>query len=477
MVGAAAAAGSEAEPSAVATARVQLSNTAITVSPRSVTAGQVKFVVRNVGTRSRVFEIVGKGRTKPIAPGGGATFTARFTQSGTKLLRSTSPGGTPTARRQTSVGGTIRVVAPKRNTELIANLGLTVVGKFSSPTFVVSPPGDTSRLLIVQQNGLVTLIKDGVLRPNPFLDLRSVVRGEGEKGLLSIAFAPDYTTSGLVYAYFNNRDGNIRVVEYRRSVSDPDTIDRTQRRVLISLIKQTADHNGGMLQFGPDGYLYVAIGDGGADPPRVPVGVTGQTLNDFFGSILRIDPRNGTPYAIPPTNPFVAAAGVKPEIVAYGMRNSWRFWIDPKLDLMMIGDVGEGAREEIDALPLTKLGANFGWPCREGNTVPDKVATPASCRTATLTPPVWQYPHSASRCSVTGGVVARDPRLPALEGHYIWSDLCDGRIYALDPSGTVGEEPLSITVQEPTSFGTDASNRIYVATADGPVYRIDPRGA
>ena len=188
------------------------------------------------------------------------------------MLRSTTPAIGAAARKRTTLSGSIRVVAPRRSTETFADLGLTLVGKFNSPTFVVSPPGDTSRLLIVQQNGLVSLIKDGVVMPNPFLDLRSVVLGEGEKGLLSIAFAPDYATSGLVYAYFNNRDGNIRVIEYRRSATDPDVIDRTQRRVLISLTKQTADHNGGMMQFGPDGYLYIAVGDGGADPPRVAGG-------------------------------------------------------------------------------------------------------------------------------------------------------------------------------------------------------------
>ena len=147
-----------------------------------------------------------------------------------------------------------------------------------------------------------------------------------------------------------------------------------------------------------------------------PSGSPGQTLTDLFGSILRIDPRHGTPYAIPATNPFLSTAGVKPEIVAYGLRNPWRFWIDPKLDTMMIGDVGEGAREEIDELPLSKLGTNFGWPCKEGTTVPDKVTLPASCKTATFTPPVWQYPHGETRCSITGGVVVRDPRLPELDG-------------------------------------------------------------
>ena len=143
---------------------------------------------------------------------------------------------------------------------------------------------------------------------------------------------------------------------------------------------------------------------------------------------------------------------------------------------MLIGDVGEGAREEIDMLPLDKLGLDFGWPCKEGNTVPDDAPIPASCKTATLTPPVWQYPHSSTRCSITGGVVVRDPRLPQLAGRFLWSDLCDGRIYALDPQASEASEiDVGLTTEEPTSFGTDASGRVYVATVGGAVYRIDPR--
>ena len=228
LAGSAAAAGSDS--AAVATARITLTNRGIAVSPRSVPTGQVKFVVRNTSTRSRTFGVVGKGRTRLIVAGGSATFATRFTMAGTKELRSTTPVPDAVSRKQTTLAGSIRVIAPKRTTETVADLGLTLIGKFNSPTFVVSPPGDASRLLVVQQNGLVSLVKDGVVQANPFLDLRSVVVGEGEKGLLSIAFPPDYATSGLVYAYFTNRDGNIRVIEYRRSATDPDSIDRTQRR-------------------------------------------------------------------------------------------------------------------------------------------------------------------------------------------------------------------------------------------------------
>ena len=443
------------------------------VSRHAVPTGPVTFSVRNGSSRPRDFEIVGKLRSRLIVPGGTASFAVRFTTAGMKELRST----TPSNRKLVPVVSSIRVLADGRTTTMISHLGLTLVGKFASPTFVVAPPGDPSRLLVVQQNGLVSLIENGVLKPDPFLDLRGVVHADGEKGLLSIAFAPDYATSGLVYAYFNNSDGNIRVIEYRRSATDPDTIDRSQRRVLLALVKPTADHNGGgMMQFGPDGFLYIGVGVGGAAPPRIPVGATGQTLNDLFGSILRIDPRKGSPYSVPASNPFVSTAGARPEIIAYGLRNPWRFWIDPGPNEMLIGDVGEGAREEIDVLPLDKLGLDFGWPCREGTTVPDDAPIPDSCKTATLTPSVWQYPHSATRCSITGGVVVRDPRLPQLAGRFLWSDLCDGHIYALDPQASPPSEiDIGLTAEEPTSFGTDASGRVYLATVGGAVYRIDPR--
>jgi glucose/arabinose dehydrogenase len=471
MIGAGSAAGSGV--TSTVGVKVRLSDGHITVSRSSVPTGRVVFAVRNRSSVRRDFELVGKARTRFIAPGGEASVTVRFTKAGVKRYRSSSAGA---ANAKLKLTGSLHVVAPRAMMKT-AKVSLTLVSRaFSSPTFVAAPPGDASRLVVAQQNGLVSLIKDGVLQADPFLDLRSVVVADGEKGLLSIVFAPDYATSGLVYAYFNNRMGNIRVVEYHRSASDPDTIDRSQRRVLLALVKPTADHNGGMMQFGPDGDLYIAVGDGGADPPSIPVGATGQTLDDLFGSILRIDPRAGSPYAIPAGNPFVAVAGARPEIVAYGLRNPWRFWIDAKTNAMLIGDVGEGAREEIDRLPLDRLGLDFGWPCREGNTVPAAVQIPPSCATATLTPPLWQYAHSATRCSIIGGVVAHDPRVPALDGLLLWSDFCDGQIYALDPAATTQAEiPLGITVDQPTSFGTDALGRIYVTTTGGALYRIDPR--
>jgi glucose/arabinose dehydrogenase len=427
------------------------------------------------------------GRTRILQPGQKQTITVSFSKSGAYRFFCSVPGhqalgmkgvlqisssNAPPAKpkpRSTGSGG-----EPSPPT-IAAGLRLTPVASGLGPlTDVVAPPGDSSRLLVVQQDGLVRLLKDGVLQDRPFLDLRPVVHADGEKGLLSVAFAPDYASSGLLYAYYNDLNGDVRVTEFHRSADDPDSADPDGRE-LLRIIKPTADHNGGMMQFGPDGDLYIAVGDGGADPPSIPVGAYGQTLDDLLGSILRIDPRNGDPYAIPAGNPFVSKPGARPEIVAYGLRNPWRFWIDSKTNTMLIGDVGEGAREEIDRLPLDRLGLDFGWPCKEGTTTPAQVLIPPSCATATLTPPLYEYAHSSMRCSITGGVVVRDPRLPALDGLYLWSDLCDGELYAIDPSATKAvEQPLGLGTKLPTSFGTDALNRVYVGTAGGDVYRIDP---
>jgi glucose/arabinose dehydrogenase len=363
------------------------------------------------------------------------------------------------------VGGRARPLATS------SRLRLTTIATGLGPlTFAVAPPGDQHRLFVVRQDGLVLLFKDGVKEDRPFLDLRNRIDAEGEQGLLSIAFAPDYATSGRFYAYFTNRDGNIRIVERRRSEADPDDADPSGRRVL-AVVKQTANHNGGMMQFGPDGYLYASIGDGGADPPTVPVGRHGQTLGDLFGTIIRIDPRADAPYGIPPGNPFVSVEGARPEIVAYGLRNPWRFSIDAKTKTMLIADVGEGAREEVDRLPLDRLGLNFGWPCKEGAIVPPKVDIPESCRDARLTAPLFEYPHGEKRCSITGGVVARAPNLRALDGLYLWADFCEGRVNALTAAGNV--VPLNLRAEQPTSFGLDGTGRIYVTTATGTLLRLD----
>jgi glucose/arabinose dehydrogenase len=450
-----------------------------------VTPGRVVFKVANRGAVAHDLVFARGGRTRVLKPGGTQTITVGFSKAGVYRFLCSVPGHRALGMQGTLRVGFTKAPAPKAppassgggvppNSQS-RDLRLTPVASGLAPlTHVAAPPKDQMRLMIVQQDGLVLLVKKNVLQEKPFLDLRGVVRAEAEKGLLSVAFAPDYATSGRFYTYYNDLNGDIRVVEFQRSADNADVAGPEGRELLL-IVKSTANHNGGMMQFGPDGLLYIAVGDGGADPPLIPVGAYGQTLDDLFGSILRINPRTGDPYSIPADNPFASTPHARPEIIAYGLRNPWRFWIDAKTNTMLIGDVGESTREEIDRLPLDNLGLNFGWPCKEGSTRPD-VLIPTSCSTSELKPPLYEYPHSPTRCSITGGVVSRDPRLPRLNGLYLWSDLCDKQLYAIDPSTrTIAERPLRLPVKEPTSFGTDALNRIYVTTTEGNLYRLDPR--
>ena len=262
-------------------------------------------------------------------------------------------------------------------------------------------------------------------------------------------------------------------MEYRRFEVDPDRLDPGSERLLLRITEPYENHNGGMLQFGPDGMLYAAVGDGDSGVLNPP-GAFAQTLDDLLGNILRIDPRGGTPYAVPADNPFVGVEGARPEIWATGLRNPWRFWIDHETGRMFIGDVGYAEREEIDVVPPGASGLNFGWPCFEGTLPFDRTAT---CGDG-LVPPLFEVDHSRGACSVIGGLVVRDPRLPDLVGRYLFGDFCLGRITALmlDEAGAVARsDDLGLDVPQLTSFGVDGAGRIYVTALTGEVYRLDPR--
>jgi glucose/arabinose dehydrogenase len=473
--------GTPTPPKKPTTVAVSLVDFRIRPARMAVAPGPLRLVVANHGRVDHDLVVTGRGRTRVLHPGQRQTIVLRFPKSGLYRLYCSLPGHVRLGMVTTLRVGKVREPtkpppAPKPAPPPAAGpVQLTPVASGLGPvTLVTAPPGDPRTLAIVRQDGVVSLLRDGRVEPQPFLDLREFVTAAGENGLLSLAFSPDYATSGLLYVDYNDAGGNLRIVEYRRSAGNPDLADVSTARQVLEIPKPTADHNGGMLQFGPDGYLYVAVGDGGANPPGIPVGAFGQTVDDLLGSILRIDPRNGSPYAIPPGNPFAGTPGARPEIVAYGLRNPWRFWIDDATGSMLIGDVGEGAREEIDRLPLDHLGLDFGWPCLEGTATPD-VPRPASCATSTLTPPLYEYAHVGDRCSITGGVVVRDPRLAALAGLYVWADLCEGELFTTDPSASKpAGTSLHLAVQEPTSFGVDGTGRVYVATHGGDVFALDP---
>jgi len=449
------------------------------LSRQRVPVGRVRFVVVNRGALPHDFAI-GRAKTRLLEPRAQQTIVVRFTKSARYSYRCTVAG-----HAKLGMKGTLVVGSPKpppststttTTTTAAQGLQLTPIGTFERPDLVTSPPGDTKRVFVVEQRGVIRVIDDGVLRETPFLDISDQVQLVSETGLLGLAFAPDYAESGLFYVFFNRHEGNgnLYLEEFRRSSYDPDQADPYSGRVVLTIFKPWENHNAGMLQFGPDGHLYISVGDGDSGVLNPP-GAFAQTLDDLLGNILRIDPRQSgdLPYTVPDTNPFVGVAGARPEIWAYGLRNPWRFWVDPATDDLYLGDVGEGVREEIDYIPAGKGGLNFGWPCFEGTVSNDPTAT---CPGAV--PPIYDYNHNTDLCSVIGGVVMHDPRLPSLDGFFLYSDLCGGEIDALKvTNGAVAEQKdLGLNVPAIDSFGMDALGRAYAVSLNGAVYRIDPAG-
>jgi glucose/arabinose dehydrogenase len=386
------------------------------------------------------------------------------------------------------------------------------IARLAKPVYLTQPPGPGSQLYVVQKAGAVRIISNDHLVRRPFLDIRGSVKSNGkgdEQGMLSIAFPPDYKSSGLFYvAYTDHRDA-LRVVEYRQSADDPLLADPASGRLVLRVPEPTTKHHGGLLLFGPDGHLWIGSGDGGPsfDPYRV-----GQSKRTLLGKILRIDPRKSAPraptarerraakakhrrppsakrrpFTIPKDNPFVGRPG-RDEIWAYGLRNPWRFSFDRPTRSIIIGDVGNEKFEEVDFLAVAKSrGANFGWSAFEGF-APLNGGVPRG-RTVL---PTLAYPHSRG-CAVTGGFVVRDPRLAhirgrELEGRYIYGDYCTGKLFAfrVHRDGRAGRR-RSFRFKFPylTSFGEDNEGRIYVLTEKGTsprgkptigaVYRLVPR--
>ena len=433
----------------------------------------VRFQVRNAGATRHDFRIAGH-RTKLLAPGRAQTISVHFPRKGKFTYLCSVPGHARLGMKGVFAVGTRAVSQPTTPPPVTVSGSavLTQVATTERPVLVTSPPGDADRIFVVDQEGLVRIVQDGQLLPTPFLDLRDRVRFRSEPGLLSLAFPPDYAESGLFYVPYNANLGNgdLRLSQFRRDPTNPDLADPYYERILLTIPKPWENHNGGMLEFGPDGNLYMSVGDGDSGV-IYPPGHFAQTRDELLGDILRIDVRRGDPYAIPPDNPFLGVPDARPEIWAYGLRNPWRFWLDPVTGDMYIGDAGEGTREEIDLVPKGSSGQNFGWPCFEG-TVP--FDTSAQC--ADPVPPLIDIPHATDVCAVIGGVVARDPRLPALTGRYLYSDYCSGKItvVSVESGKVVSSTDLGVVVPEVTSFGMDGIGRIYVMSLTGAVYRLDP---
>lgn len=340
------------------------------------------------------------------------------------------------------------------------------------PVYLTSPPGDP-RLFIVEKSGTIRIVADGRLLEEPFLDVSDQVSTGSEQGLLSMAFHPDYGSNGRFFIDYTNRDGDTRVVEHRVSAADADRADAAPVATLLQVPQPFSNHNGGLVLFGPDGMLYVGLGDGGSggDPEE-----NGQDLGTLLGKILRIDVDGGDPYAIPPGNPFAGRQGARGEIWALGLRNPWRFSFDRATGDLYIADVGQNEIEELNAVQGGGPGLNYGWDIMEGSAC---FEPSEGCDRTGLTLPVAEYEHGEG-CSVTGGNVYRGAALPDLQGSYFYSDYCSGFVRSFRFSGGSAADERRWPQLEPPepnvpSFGEDAAGELYILTAGGSVFKIVPR--
>ncbi len=342
------------------------------------------------------------------------------------------------------------------------------IGTFSKPVAVTGAPGDPSRVFVAQQTGEVMLVLRGHTQTRPFLDISKLVHSTGgEQGLLGLAFSPNYVHSGRFYVGYTLADNDIRIVQYQRSAGNANLANPASARVVLRVDHHKyTNHNGGQLQFGPDGHLYIGVGDGGSegDPEN-----NGQNTHTLLGKILRIDPSPSGGYTVPPSNPFVGQPGKRAEIWAYGLRNPWRFSFDRSTGALIVGDVGQNEQEEVDFAPAgTGAGANYGWSVWEGN----RANKPGSAPHAVF--PVLVASHSDGYCAIIGGYVVRDRSLPSLFGRYLLGDFCRAQIESvkLSRGHATALRATGLTVDSTSSFGEDAAGHIYIASLNGPVYRI-----
>lgn len=347
-----------------------------------------------------------------------------------------------------------------------------VASGLSAPIFLTAPPGD-SRLFILERPGRIRVVQNGGLLATPFLDISSLTSTNGERGLLSMAFHPQYASNGYFFLYYTNLAGDIVIERRQVSAGNANLADPLSALAILTIPHPTfSNHYGGLLSFGPDGYLYAGTGDGGSagDPPG-----NAQNTNVLLGKLLRLDVNASTvaqPYAIPPGNPFAGMPGARGEIWAYGLRNPWRYAFDMPAQLLYIADVGQANWEEINVRPVGQAGNNYGWNIMEGA----HCYNSSSCKQAALVLPAIEYSHDAAGgCSVTGGYVYRGSALPELAGQYLYSDYCSGWLksfsYGNGTASTVTDWGI-INVGNILSFGQDAQNELYMLSGTGKVYQI-----
>jgi len=351
---------------------------------------------------------------------------------------------------------------------------LLKVGNFDSPTFLTSPRGDRSRRFVTERDGRIRIVRGRKKLRRPFLNITRRVSTDGEGGLLSMAFAPDFARTRRYYVYFTNGAGALCVDSYLASKRFPNRTQPGSGRKVICEPHRMGNHKGGQVQFGRDGKLYIGFGDGGGggDPEE-----NAQNLSkNLLGKLLRVEPRPGGGYSVPRDNPYVGKPG-RDEVFAYGLRNPYRFSFDRRKGDLTIGDVGQNAVEEIDFVPVApgarrpRGGVNFGWDVFEGRRRYEAGEAPGHL------PPVLQRTRSTGFCSIIGGYVIRDPSLGRLQGAYVYGDLCDSklRVARLSARGATGDRALGPRVSTLVSFGEDGRGRVHAISLTGAVFRLAPR--
>jgi glucose/arabinose dehydrogenase len=349
----------------------------------------------------------------------------------------------------------------------LLGLGVEVVtDDVSQPIALLSPPGQSMRI-VAQRNGRIAVLSpEGIPSPDAFLDLTDRVNSNGiEQGLLGMAFHPDFARNGRFFVYYDAGGSLTRLSEFAASI-DPLGAEPDSERPILEFPQPTDRHNGGHLEFGPDGFLWLGLGEGGK------ASIHSQDPNTLLSSILRLDVDSATPYAVPRDNPYVAGGGA-PEVWAYGLRNPWRFSIDDSTEMIYIGDVGHEDIEEIDVVSLrTGAGSNFGWIRMEGSECFQRGCDPVA---ENLVLPVHEYRHDEG-CSVIGGSVYRGAAIPELDGHYFYSDWCGGWLRSLlmdDGQATDHREWLT-GLEQVNAFGTDSEGEFYLLTWTGSVLKVIP---
>src|SRR5919106_1234091 len=377
------------------------------------------------------------------------------------------PGGQAPTQQEGSAPG--EQGSPATPAQRRRPVRLLLLGRFDQPTYLAAPPGDRRRRFVVQREGSIVVVRGR--RRSTFLDIEDLVSTGGESGLLSMAFARDYRSSGRFFVYYTDNQGFIQIDQFQRS-SNPDRADPASRRSVLRVSHHRFNHKGGQLEFGPDGMLYAGFGDGGGggDPDE-----NAQNLSRILGKLIRIDPRPGGGYDIPSSNPFRGRGGARGEVYAYGLRNPYRFSFDRRRGHLTVGDVGQDEVEEIDFVPgrdggrAPTGGYNFGWDVFEGRSSYEGGRAPGHV------PPVIHHDQGGGFCSIIGGYVIRDPSPPGTRyyGRYIYGDLCEPSLRLAFLKRPRAPTRLSgLRVSQLVSFGEDGRGRVYAVSLAGPVYRI-----